>query len=114
MTLRSIDTLFILFVCLGLPHRVWINETLVAELIREERYIFSVGTKEHVLRAQELVRGSTGWPERFRVQVQASFAQEGKTFYGTTAREAVELAIQYISAPLRRAGTSSESVGAPN
>jgi hypothetical protein len=42
------------------------------ELLKEERYVFFFGTKEHVLRVQELLWGSTAWPEKFRIHVRAS------------------------------------------
>jgi hypothetical protein len=76
----------------------------MAELIREERYRFFAGTKEHVLRVQELLWGSPAWPERFRIHVHASYGRDGKNFYGTTAREAVERAIEYLSSPVFEAG----------
>lgn len=72
----------------------------MAELIKEERYLFFVGAKEHVLRVHELLWGSTAWPERFRVHVHGSYRRDGKDFYGTTAREAVELATEYLSSPV--------------
>jgi hypothetical protein len=72
----------------------------MGDLIREERYIFSLGTQEQVLRVQELVWGSTAWPERFRVHVPAPYTRDGKKFYGTTAREVVERAIAYLSSQL--------------
>jgi hypothetical protein len=42
------------------------------ELLKEERYVFFFGTKEHVLRVKELLWGSTAWPEKFRIHVRAS------------------------------------------
>jgi len=72
----------------------------MAELIREERYLFFSSTKEHVLRVQELLWGSPAWPERFRIHVHAYYRRDAKNFYGTTAREAVERAIEYLSTPV--------------
>ena len=76
----------------------------MGELIKEERYVFYVGTKEHVLHVQELLWSSTGWPERFRIHVSAPYTRDGKNFYGTTAREALEQAIEYLSSPVSGAG----------
>lgn len=72
----------------------------MGDLIKEERCVFFVGTKEHVLRVEELVWGSTTWPERFRVRVPAARTRNSRKFYGTTAREAVERAIEYLSFPV--------------
>jgi hypothetical protein len=83
-----------------------ILEASMGDLIREERYLFFVGTKEHVLRVQELVWGSTTWPERFRICLPAAYTRDSKKFYGTTAREAVERAIEYLSSPVCEARLS--------
>jgi hypothetical protein len=77
-----------------------ILEASVSDLIKEERYVFFVGTKEHVLNVEELVWGSTTWPERFRIHVPAAYTRDSKKFYGTTAREAVEQAVEYLSSPV--------------
>jgi hypothetical protein len=69
----------------------------MASLIREERYIFQDRTEEHVLRAQEIISGTEGWPERFRIQVPASHTREGKTFYGATSEEVVRRAANFLS-----------------
>ncbi len=74
-----------------------ILEASVGDLIKEERYFFFVGTNEHALRVEELVWGLTTWPEKFRVRVPAACTRDSKEFYGTTAREAVERAIEYLS-----------------
>ncbi len=86
----------------------------MAELIKEERFLFFVGTKEHVLRVQELLWGSTAWPERFRIHVHGSYRRDAQNFYGTTAREAVERAIEYLSSPIREAGPSTFGLHASN
>jgi hypothetical protein len=78
----------------------------MADLIKEERYTFFDGTKEHVLRLQELLRGSTVWPEKFRIHVHASYRREAKDFFETTAHEAIERAIEYLSSPVARSGHS--------
>jgi len=72
----------------------------MAELIREERYIFLSGNDQHVIRVQELISGSAGWPDRFRVHVPASHMLKAKKFYGTTARETAERAIEYLTSPV--------------
>jgi hypothetical protein len=72
----------------------------MASLIREERYIFQVETEADVLRVQEMVWGSDPWPEKFRVQVPASSEHGGKTFYGSTAQEAAERGVEYITSPV--------------
>jgi hypothetical protein len=76
------------------------------ELLKEERYVFFFGTKEHVLCVQELLWGSTAWPEKFRIHLHASYNRDGKNFYGTTAREAVERAIEYLSSSVHGATPS--------
>jgi hypothetical protein len=85
----------------------------MAELIKEERYIFSAGAKEYVSRVQELVWGTMAWPERFRIDVPTSHAR-GRKAYGMTAREAVERAIVCLSSPIFEAGTSSPNLHASN
>lgn len=67
------------------------------ELIKEERYILRVGTEEHVLRVQQLLQGSTPWSERFRIELPASRTRNARKFYGTTAREVVDLAVEFLS-----------------
>jgi hypothetical protein len=68
----------------------------MANLIKEDRYIYFVGSKRHSLRVQELVWGSAAWPGRFRIQVPASQERDGKKFYGKSALEVVERAIEYL------------------
>jgi hypothetical protein len=85
----------------------------MAEFIKEERFLFFVGTKEHVLRVQELLWGSMAWPERFRIH-DGSYRRDAQNFYGTTAREAVERAIEYLSSPIREVGPSTFAFHASN
>src|SRR6267378_1961525 len=73
----------------------------IAELIKEERYIFSIGTEEHVLRVQELVSGSTPWPEPFRTHLPASNFREARKFHGRTALAVADRATKYISSTVR-------------
>ena len=86
----------------------------MTEMIKEERYIFLVGTTEHVLRVQELVWGSTAWPQKFRIEVPASFTRTGKKFYGATAREAIERATQYLTSPFWESSPSPQAIRVPN
>ena len=69
----------------------------MANLIREERYIFQIGTEEHILRVQEIISGAEAWRERFRIQVAASHTREAKTFYGTTSQAVVRRAVEFLS-----------------
>ena len=69
----------------------------MATLIREERYILRSGTEENILRVQELVWGSESWPERFRVELPAAHGHKPAKFYGTSAREVVELAADFLA-----------------
>jgi hypothetical protein len=69
----------------------------MANLIKEERYIFQVGTEENILRVQELIWGSEPWSARCRIQVPASHTREAKSFFGATPQEAVERAAKYLS-----------------
>ena len=69
----------------------------MANLIREERYIFQIGTEEHILRVQEIISGADAWPERFRIKVPASHTREAKTFYGATSDEVVQRATEFLS-----------------
>jgi hypothetical protein len=86
----------------------------MAELIKEERYIFVAGGKERVFRVEELVWGTIAWPERFRILVTDSPRRDGRKVYGMTAREAVERAIEYLSSPVFAAGSSSYKIHASN
>lgn len=65
-------------------------------LIRQERFVTSVGPVEHVLLVEEQIRGPEAWPERFRIQLCA--VQDGSLhrIYGATSREVVERAIEYL------------------
>lgn len=66
-------------------------------LIKEERYMFYLGMEQQVLRVKELISGSEQWPERFRALLATSRTREAKTIYGSTAREAAERAVVYLS-----------------
>jgi len=69
----------------------------MGNLIREERYVFQLGTEEHILRVEELIRGVERWPDRCRIRLAASHRRKAKTFYSATPREVVELATEYLS-----------------
>jgi len=47
----------------------------MAELIKEERFIYFIATEEHVLRVQELIGGSSVWPDSYRICVPAGPAR---------------------------------------
>jgi hypothetical protein len=86
----------------------------MAELIKEERYIFVAGGKERVFRVEELVWGTIAWPERFRIYITESPTRDGRKVYGMTAREAVERAIEFLSSPAFEAEPSPYKVHASN
>jgi hypothetical protein len=69
----------------------------MATMIREERYILNLDTEEHVLRVQELVWGLEPWPEKFRALLPASRRWMATMVYGSSGREAVERAMEYLS-----------------
>jgi phenylacetate-coenzyme A ligase PaaK-like adenylate-forming protein len=74
----------------------------MASLIREERYLFRIGTEEHILRVQELIWGGEAWPEPFRIEICASGGHKAAKFYGTSAREVVEMVAEYLSSATER------------
>ena len=69
----------------------------MATLIKEERYIVYIDTEENVLSVQELLSGLEPWPERFRAQIPPSVGRKATTVYGSTGREVVERATDYLS-----------------
>ena len=69
----------------------------MATILKEERYIVSIGLKEYVLRVQRLVGGLESWPEKFRVQIPASQERMATTVYGSTGKEVAERAVDYLS-----------------
>ena len=69
----------------------------MATILREERYIVSIGLEEHVLRVQQLISGSDSWPQRFRVQIPASEDRKANTMYGSTGKEVAERAVDYLN-----------------
>jgi len=69
----------------------------MAELIKEERFIYFIATEEHVLRVQELIGGSSVWPDSYRISVPGSGSRDARKFYGRTAREVLEKATEYLS-----------------
>jgi hypothetical protein len=66
-------------------------------LLREHRFKFFVRTEEYVFRIDELVTGVAGWPDRFRLQLPASFRLEAKTFYGASCEEVAEQAASFVA-----------------
>jgi len=69
----------------------------VARIIKEEKYILLIESKEYVLRVQELLWGLEPWPEKFRAQITASAERKATTVYGSTGREVAEQARKYLS-----------------
>jgi len=61
-------------------------------LLKEHRYMFLVGATDHVFRVEELVKGTAGWPGRFRLKLAASSLWEAQTFYGESCRDVAEKA----------------------
>ena len=51
-------------------------------LLKEHRFRFVAGTETLLFRIEELVKGPTTWPHRFKLTLPASFHSEAKTFYG--------------------------------
>jgi hypothetical protein len=66
-------------------------------MIKEEKYILYLDTEEHVLRVQELVWGLEAWPEKFRALLPPSRRWTATMVYGSSGREAVERAMEYMS-----------------
>ncbi len=66
-------------------------------LIREHRYILSLGLDTHVLRVEELIAGPAPWPGKFRVRLPASMRSEAKTFYGSTGNQAAKKLTVFLS-----------------
>ncbi len=69
----------------------------MSTLIKEEKYILYLGTEEHVLRVQNLVWGLEPWPEKFRALLPPSRRWTATVVYGSSGREAVERAMEYMS-----------------
>lgn len=69
----------------------------MASLVREERYIFQIGSESYVVRVQEMIWGAEPWPEKCRVQLPASHARAAKNFYRATPRQAAEAAAEYLT-----------------
>jgi len=66
-------------------------------LLKEHRYMFLVGATDHVFRVEELVKGTAGWPGRFRLKLAASSLWEAQTFYGESCRDVAEKACQFLA-----------------
>lgn len=71
----------------------------MADLIKEERYVFCVGTEEHFLRVQELISTPSHWPHVFRIRLAASCNRAARSFYGDTATAVLDMAVVYLSEP---------------
>lgn len=66
-------------------------------LIREHRYVLSLGLDTHVLRVEELIAGPISWPRKFRIRLPASMRSEAKTFYGTTGNQVARKITAFLS-----------------
>jgi hypothetical protein len=66
-------------------------------LLREHRFTFFAGTEVHLFRVEELVRGMTVWPHRFRLRVPGSSGSLTKTIYGASCYEVAQRAADVIS-----------------
>ena len=75
-------------------------------LLKEHRFRFVAGTETLLFRIEELVKGPTTWPHRFKLTLPASFHSEAKTFYGQSCYEVAEKAANFID----RKATNSETV----
>jgi len=67
-------------------------------LLREHRFTFFACTEIHLLRVEELVRGMTVWPHRYRLRLPASPGSEEKTIYGASCYEVAQKAAELIAA----------------
>ena len=67
-------------------------------LLREHRFTFFAGTEVHLFRVEELVRGMTVWPHRFRLRLPAAAGSEVKTIYGASCYEVAQQAADLIAA----------------
>jgi len=65
-------------------------------LLREHRFTFFACTEIHLLRVEELVRGMTVWPHRYRLRLPASPGSEEKTIYGASCYEVAQKAAELI------------------
>jgi hypothetical protein len=66
-------------------------------LLREHRFTFFAGTEVHLFRIEELVRGMTVWPHRFRLRLPSSSGSEVKTIYGASCYEVAQKAADLIA-----------------
>jgi hypothetical protein len=60
-------------------------------LLKEHRFTFVAGTETLLFRIEELIKGPTTWPHRFKLTLPASFHSEAKTFYGQSCYETNQL-----------------------
>jgi|HubBroStandDraft_6_1064221.scaffolds.fasta_scaffold39889_3 hypothetical protein len=76
-------------------------------LLREHRFKFFVGAEDYVFRVEELVTGTSSWPDRCRLRLPASARTEAKTFYGASCVEVAEKAAGFIASHSGRLGKNT-------
>jgi hypothetical protein len=79
-------------------------------LLREHRFTFLAGTETYLFRIEELVRGLSAWPHRFRLRLPAGAGSEAKTIYGASCYEVAEKGADLIAINIGYA----EETGAPH
>jgi len=53
-------------------------------LLKEHRYFANIGVETVTLRVEELLSGTEGWPDMFRLRIAAGLNNEARIFYGKT------------------------------
>jgi hypothetical protein len=66
-------------------------------LIKEERYLVRIGSKEYVLRPQQLISGDEVWPDTWQLDVTASPGIQPKRFYGETSMQVAAKAAKHLA-----------------
>jgi hypothetical protein len=82
-------------------------------LLKEHRFKFVAGTETLLFRIEELVKGPTTWPHRFKLTLPASFYSEAKTFYGQSCYEVAEKAASFIDRKPTDSGTARSARPSP-
>jgi hypothetical protein len=82
-------------------------------LLKEHRFKFVAGTETVLFRIEELVKGPTTWPQRFKLTLPASFHSEAKTFYGQSCYEVAEEAANFMDCKPTDSGTDRSAHSSP-
>ena len=82
-------------------------------LLKEHRFKFIAGTETLLFRIEELVKGPTMWPHRFKLTLPASFHSEARTFYGKSCYEVAEKAANFIDRKATDSGTDRSAHSSP-